>query len=176
MRWIGTGSSSLIVAYDQVLKDHLYISDDELQDLITRYIKSTGEELEAKVGYPLTFTACIVYTAYKNGNIRLPKNVSTITKFELLEGDLWVEKTGLVLNTDYYMDKYRTFSELIGSKFTVNGVYKLTCTSIANPSEIIKTAAMQMIAAKFANREDGEVNTYNRSVDFLLANETYYGN
>lgn len=171
MNWIGVGGKALIVPYDSVLKDHLYVSDDSLQNLITSYIKSTGEEIEKKVGYPLTYINCLVYTQYFDGKMVLPKNINAITKIEKLEDGQWVELTidPAPIKIDYY-----TYSVLISSKLETNTEYKLTCTCNLNTSDTIKVAAMKMIAEKFENRENQEVKTYNKQIDFLLCNETFY--
>lgn len=175
MKWIGTGSATNIISNDALLKSHIYVGADDTtyDNLLVAYIKSAGAELESKVDYPLTFPGIIIYGEAKNNRLKLPKNTSTLTKLEYLDGDTWVEQTDINLTTVTRND-YKIYSEIVSELLKCNVEYKVTAAATVNADEVIKQAARMMVAEKFEKRENGEVKTYNRDIDFLLCNVTSY--
>lgn len=161
--WVPNSTSVAIVGVDLV-KKHLYISSNEYDDLINAYILAASKEIEAKVGYPITQTNVIVYT----DDLTLPANL-TVTKYEYLNGKTWTEQ----ILTGVNVVANRLTKQLMHDDFVKNK-YKLTCNTSLTTNEVLKQAVMLLVGEMFENRENREVKTYNKQIDFLISNESIF--
>lgn len=175
MRWVGTGSVTNVLSVDATLKLHLYISptDTTYDTLLTEYIKSVGLELEYITNRPLTYTAILIHDVCKEGKLQLPANTNTLTKLEYLDGDAYIEQTDINLTT-VTRSTFQVGSEIISDLLKEGYVYKITATATVNADDRIKQAARLMLGEKFEKRQNGEVKTYSRDIDFLLSNLVDY--
>jgi hypothetical protein len=148
------GKNSLIVPYDDDLKNHLRITDDLDESLIKIYIRAAGNYIERYIGKPILSEDIIVMTTALNYRVDLPSTVSEITMVEEFADGVWteIEPTSLTLEDyniykSHYCEDYKDFFR-----------YRLTCENEPCITPIMKQAAYLLIAEYYGDRENKNQN------------------
>lgn len=176
MRWVGSGTVTELLTVNDDLKAYCQLTGTgtTYDTMLTAFVKTAGDYLEKKVGYPLRYPNVTVFFETKNScEIRLPKNVNAITTYYYKDGDEYLEQTF----TDIIRNDFQLYSELLSSEIKKNTLYKIVCTANLNTSETIKSIARAIVAEMFEQRENKQLNTtggvtnWDSWVDIYLAGE-----
>lgn len=162
--------NSLIIPYDQKLKDHLRIVDDTEEDLIKEYIRAAGHYIEKYLNYPVNSTDVVVMTMAHGKRIDLPRTVSAITKIEKFEDEVWSEITAI---TDFTLENYGVYKSFYYTDFDDSIKYRVTCENEPCVTPLMRIAALLLVAEFYENKESRNMNvsTHRPSVDMLLDKE-----
>lgn len=165
--------NSLIIPYDDKLKNHLRIIDDTEEDLIKDYIRAAGHYIEKYLNYPVNSVDVVVMTKAMNKRIDLPRTVSAITKIEKFEDEIWSEITGI---TDFTLENYGVYKSFYYTDFVDDVRYRVTCDNEPCITPIMRQAAYLLVAEFYENKENRNVNvsTHRPHVDMLLDKETSF--
>ena len=161
-----------ITATDATLHDHLRIgaSDTDFDDLITEYIKSSTEDIERYIGYPLmTQVVEIRIDDALIINQPLIGNINDIISYSYYDGTSTITETGTAA-TALPINKYRIMSYTLNRDWPSGTEYKIKCnagyTVLLCPQDLIQACRL-LVMSKFENREgtNGMPETVTRILD-----------
>ena len=172
MNWVGSGDTFDLITVDALLKSHAQLMGvgDAYDTLLTAYVASASEEIEAKVGFPLRYEDVTVYQITgDSGVLKLPKNINTVTTYYYWDNNTWNAQT---FATAPVRNDYQLESELVSADIKRWTRYKLVCTANLNSSEKLKQACRMRVAEMFERREDQDVKYNDNTLDRLLRTES----
>jgi hypothetical protein len=94
MHIVGIGDKTCVIAYDDNLKSHLRVFDDEDKDLINEYIKAASIYIEKYIGYPILSEKIEVIVRADGISLELPQSTGSVQKIYLREETGWTEMGG----------------------------------------------------------------------------------
>lgn len=153
MKVVGSGTLSDCIAWGTDLKNHLKLSNDDEQALVTVYIKAVTKYIMKYVGLPLYYQNQSVFVVAKDGMLELPRTTGTIATVKEWDIDTVAFTTVTISST---VVDYGTYKVLISDDL-INGLeYEVTSTVSLDTDDanLIKTVAYQMVADMYENRED----------------------
>lgn len=146
----------MVVSYDDELKDHLRIFDDESEVLIKGYIKAATQYIENYMGFPvLSYDISVIGQPYKY-RFDLPRNVVEVTKVEEFGNGTWNEMT----LDSYELENYGNYKALYNTEFVNEYRYRFTCDCEPYVSALMKHAAFLLIGQMYENRENDTSKSY----------------
>lgn len=153
MKVVGSGTLSDCIAWGTDLKNHLKLSNDDDQALVTVYIKAVTKYIMKYVGLPLYYQNQSVYVVAKDGMLELPRTTGTIATVKEWDSDTVSFTTVTITST---VVDYGTYKCLISDDITNGLEYEVTSTVSLDTDDanLIKTVAYQMVADMYENRED----------------------
>lgn len=150
-----------ILSTDEILKRHcnLDTADEDEDDLLTDYIKSSVQEIERYIGYPLmTQVVEVVFDDPISKVQRLIGNINDIVSYKYYNGTADVEVTGTDA-TDLIINRHpilATVENVIGDEWPTGTNFRFTCNAgytVANCPDDIKQACRLLVMSKYENRE-----------------------
>jgi len=167
MHIVGIGDKTCVIAYDDNLKSHLRVFDDEDKDLINEYIKAASIYIEKYIGYPILSEKIEVIVRADGISLELPQSTGSVQKIYLREETGWTEITPETPILDNYNVYKLYYSNNIKDKF----LYKVEATlNYCIPSSL-QHAAYLLVGEMFENREN-RPERYANKVNHLLDLET----
>jgi hypothetical protein len=165
------GHKSLVIEYDDNLKNHLRIFDDEDKQLIIGYIRAAGDYIEKYIGRPILTNSLTVIGNAKDHWFELPKETEAVLTIQERKTDgTWLELTP---ETDQ-LDSYGVYSMYYDEALNDGMEYKMDVLVSCEISNLVKQAAYLIVAEMYEQRENRSVNTtvFSRSADTLLDKES----
>jgi hypothetical protein len=164
--YIAGQSKCMVVSYDDELKDHLRIFDDDSETLIKGYIRAATQYIENYLGFPaLSYDMTVIGTPY-NYRFDVPRNVIEVTKVEEFGDGVWTEMT----LDSYELEDYGNYKCLYNTDFLRDIRYRFTCNCDPLISPLMKHAAYLLIGEMYENRENTNKNTsvFRANVNLIL--------
>ena len=171
MKVIAYGPKSLIVKYDDNLKNHLRLFDDADEALVTSYIRAAGDYIEKYIGLPILSNQFTVIGYADDYYFELPKGTVAISTIQERQSNgTWDEITPITEQ----LDNYGVFCKYFDEALTDGYEYKFDIITECQVSNLVQQAAYLMIAEMYEQRENRSQNTsvFSRSADMLLDAES----
>ena len=158
------GHKSLVIDYDDNLKNHLRVFDDEDKQLIIGYIRAAGDYIMKYTGRPLLTNSLTVIGKAEEHWFELPKDTEAVLTIQERQTDgTWLEITPV---TDQ-LDSYGVYSMYYDEALYDGIEYKMDILVSCEVSDLVKQAAYLIVAEMYEQRENRLVK-YPMSAEKLL--------